>query len=473
MKRVLSILTAASGLSLAVATVADAQSLGGFPIREPGGAGASTGAGQGQGPAGSRNEIIVSQDEGSRYKTVAAAMRDVKPGGTIIVKGGVYDENIDVTKPVEIRGVIGDYRRPVVFRPAPNKPCINIRPSSPVASVAITQLAFEFSSAASGAACVNVEGGTVSVSDTFIVPKDSDIPLRAAYGTARPDLVQHLAYPPRDLPADAKEAARLDGLMRRHASPVGADQSRWNFLTGGTNLENMLHAKADASHGLPVGPAAGVRVVAGDVRLNGNVIVGARTAVEFVSADSAFIQGQVTDNVMIGNGVGIAAAGMAADLLVARNTIRYNSAEGVKADVYDGVKIISNEISGNGAGIFLSEKVRMATINSNVVYGNLSDAMRVSSGFFGLVGANTFADNRGCTIQFFSAEKKYLTGEDVKITPIRDFVPRIQYDGSNVAENNNGDAGKPKKKKRGKAVNAGLPYSTCDAPLTKIDQIRY
>jgi len=126
MKRVLTVLAAASGLSIALSDIAAAQSLGGFPIREPG---ASTpgGAAPGATPSSSRSEVVVSQDAGSKVTTIAQAMRLVRPGGTILVKGGVYNENVTVTKPVEIRGVPGDYGRSAVIRPT--RPASRSRPT--------------------------------------------------------------------------------------------------------------------------------------------------------------------------------------------------------------------------------------------------------------------------------------------------------------------------------------------------------
>ncbi len=546
MKRVMSILAAASGLSIGLSDIASAQSLGGFPIREPG---ASTpGGGGSQGPAtSSRNEVVVSQDAGSKVTTIAQAMRLVRPGGTILVKGGVYNENIAVTKPVEIRGVPGDYGRSAVIRPAPNAPCVLIAPDNALASVSLSSLIFEFNAATISGSCVDVQGGTVSISDSYIIPSDANIPLRAAYGPQggqiRSEYLDHLARPARDPglyervedafgkckdskrdgswckamspnsvttcleqnegvlfcqsafalrgSAECKEkgrdlwcrasdlvpagsggdAARFEGYIRRHAQPVGAENKGWQASSGGSRLEEILHARTVKGAGLMTGPSSGVRVTAGDVRLDGNVIVGTRTAVSFASDNNAFIKGAMTNNIIIGNGVGIAAAGGAADLLLTRNTIRYNVGDGVNADVYDGVKIIGNEITGNQNGIFLSEKVRMATVSSNLVAKNLSDALRVSSGFFGAVGGNTFAENGGCTIQFFSAEQKILNDAEIKVTAFRDFTPQVVYENTNYAVGNSGDARieKPKSSRRSSRDDdrriERSDFASCNAPL--------
>lgn len=541
MKRVLTFLAAASGLSIALSDIASAQSLGGFPIREPGATRPGGDGSSGSAPASSRNEVVVSQDAGSKVTTIAQAMRMVRPGGTILVKGGVYNENVVVTKPVEIRGVPGDYGRSAVLRPAANAPCVSIAPDSAMASVSLSSLIIEFDASAVSGSCIDVRGGTVSVSDSYIIPSDADIPLRAAYGPLggqiRPEYLDHIARPARDpglyesvgeafgkckessrdgawckatspsavsscaeqpsgalfcqsayalrgsleckekgrdlwcradqLAPKGDDAARLESYIIRHAQPVGAENQGWQVAAGGTRLEEILHARTARGAGLLTGPASGVRVTAGDVRLDGNVIVGTRTAVSFTSDHNAYIKGAMTNNVIIGNGVGIAAAGGAADLLLTRNTIRYNAGDGVNADVYDGVKIIANEITGNENGIFLSEKVRMATVSSNLVAKNFSDAMRVSSGFFGAVGGNTFAENGGCTIQFFSAEQKILNNADIKVTAFRDFTPQVVYEGTNYAVGNSGDAkmGKIKKSRRDDERAPAAQFASCNAPL--------
>ncbi len=550
MKRVLTFLAAASGLSIALSDIAVAQSLGGFPIREPGSSSGGGSSGPGA-PSSSRNEVVVSKDAGSKVTTIAQAMRLVRPGGTILVKGGVYNENIQVTKPVEIRGVSGDYGRSAIIRPAANAPCVSIAPDSPMAPVSLSALIFEFDASAVSGSCIEIKGGTVSVSDSFIIPSDSNIPLRAAYGPLsgqmRPELLDHLARPSRDTglyegvtdafgkckesgrdgawckatspssvsscveqydgvlmcqssfalrgSLECKEkgrdlwcranqlvpigqgddAARLESYINHHAQPVGAENKGWDVATGGTRIEEILHARTARGAGLLTGPASGVRVTAGDVRLDGNVIVGTRTAVSFASDNNAAIKGALTNNVIIGNGVGIAAAGGAADLLVTRNTIRYNAGDGVNADVYDGVKIIANEITGNENGIFLSERVRLATVSSNLVARNFSDAMRVSSGFFGAVGGNTFAENGGCTIQFFSAEQKILNNADIKVTAFRDFTPQVVFENTNYSIGNSGDVNSGSKKRK-KSRRTDVSYdqrdqrpaaqlAACDAPL--------
>ena len=297
----------------------------------------------------------------------------------------------------------------------------------------------------------------------MVASGDARVGRRRARGigaTERPDN----GGPPRDESREARRAANVEDYISRHATPVGADNKGWKFAAGGTSIEEFMHVRATRGAGLMTGPSAGVRVLAGDVRLDGNVIIGARTAVNFESKDNAFIKGSLTNNVILGNGVGIAASGIAADLILTRNTIRYNAGPGVTADVYDGVKIIANEITGNEMGIYLSEKVRSASVNSNLVAQNFIDAMRISSGFFGAVGGNTFAENGGCTIQFFSAEQKIINNADIKVTAFRDFEPVLNYESTNYAIGNEGDARKKKRKKKN-ADQGSVELAACDAPL--------
>lgn len=446
MKNILKLLAAASGLALA-ATSVHAQSIGGFPIREPGA--------RSQTPSnkpvihtsrGLAAEVVVSQAPDSMVRTVTDAMELVRPGGSIIVQGGTYVENINVTKPVAIRGVPDAYGRNVIFRPAPSQACVSIAPDTPLASVSLSKVVFEFDDRSVSGPCIDVYGGTVSVKDTYIIPANSDIPLRAAYGSLRPEVLDHIARPPRD--ARSGQHSRVERYVTRHAQPVGADHQGWDFISGGSDLETFVHSRKQDTIGIAAGPAAGVRVAAGDVRLEGNVIIGTRTAVSFDSLDRARIQGSLSNNVIVGNGVGIAASGVASDLLITRNTIRFNDGAGVSADVYDGVKILANEIMGNQTGIYLSEKVRQAVVNSNFIVQNESDAMKVSSGFFGAVAGNTFADNIGCTIQFFSAEQKILNNTEVKVVAYRDFDPALIYEQTNYSAENRGDTQLSKKQRR-------------------------
>ena len=56
-------------------------------------------------------EIVVSPDSGEGFTTIGQAFREIRPGGKIRVRPGVYQESLFIDKPVEIigeRGVDGD-----------------------------------------------------------------------------------------------------------------------------------------------------------------------------------------------------------------------------------------------------------------------------------------------------------------------------------------------------------------------------
>jgi len=446
MKRVLKTFAAVSALSILGASVGQAQDLGGFPIREPGGGVTK--------PAGHHGQI-VSKANGSRVTTVAAAMKLIKPGGTILVQGGTYNENLVLTKPVSIRGVPDAYGRNVVFRPSPDRACVTVAPDTPYASVNLSGVVFKFDASSFVAPCIDVTGGNFTLQDSFIIPGDADIPLRAAYGQLLPEVYDHIASPPRDNPngtyrrgGDYSQGSIEDYRQThaRHAQSAGANNAAWQFMTGGTDVEGVMHARSVSATGVLSGPSAGVRVSAGDVRLVNNVIIGTKVGVYFNSHDGARISGKLNNNVLLGNGMGVDLKAVSTDLVLANNTIRYNYGAGIKADIYDGLQIISNEISGNQTGIDLAAKVRMVNITSNLIVNNNDDAIKASSGFNGLVSANTIAGNGGCTVQFYSAEQKILNNNDVKLVAYTDFQPILNWEGNNYAVDNSGDyVGKPKR----------------------------
>ncbi|MEX0644856.1 MAG: right-handed parallel beta-helix repeat-containing protein, partial [Parvularculaceae bacterium] len=386
--------------------------------------------------------------------------------GTILVQGGDYRENLVLKKSVSIRGVSDAYDRPVRIFPSADAPCVEVDPGSAAAAVTLSKLVFKFDNVRYGSACVEVQSGSFAMRDSFVIPADADIPLRAAYGKLMPELYDHIAGPSRDNPNTPTFLSKLERYAARHNQPVGADNPAWRDISGGTNVETLVHLKGNQGGPLD-GPIAGIHVAAGDVRLEGNVIIGTQVGVEFASADAAMVRGSLTNNVILGNGVGIGISGVAADLLVTRNTVRFNQGPGLSADVFDGVKLIANEFSGNGRGVELSEKVRMATITSNLIVGNDFDAMKVSSGFYGSVASNTIMDNGGCTIQFFSAEQKILNKVERKVTLGKDFQAQLAYEPTNYAENNRGDDGRSNRKSSRKKnkVNGTSGLAPCGASL--------
>ncbi|HXI88141.1 MAG TPA: right-handed parallel beta-helix repeat-containing protein [Parvularculaceae bacterium] len=432
MKRVLMSFAAAGALGALGAGLAAAQTLGGFPIHEPG-----EGPLAGREPAGFKSEVVVSQSPDSRVRTVAQALKLVKAGGTIIVQGGVYPENLDIKKAVAIRGVPDAYGRNVVFTPAPGDNCATVHPDAPMAPVSVSDVVFKFASMRGVGSCIDVAGGAFSLRDSYVVPADAEIPIRAAYGRVAGMPAIDDALIEGAASGKGKDDKPAPNEAARHA---GADLSLWAQVGGGADaaVAKEMHVRADQGGPLN-GPYAAIRVAAGDVKIEGNVIIGAQTGIVFASADEAMMRGSLTNNVILGNLVGVDIKGIAADLLLNRNTIRYNPKAGLRADVYDGLKLVGNEISANGEGISLSQNVRLATITSNRIIDNAADAIKASSGFYGAVSANYIAGNQGCTIQFFSAQDKILNNVDRKVTAYEDFRPALNYEPTNYAEGNRGD----------------------------------
>ena len=62
------------------------------------------------------NTVIVSKDGGGQYTTIGAALKAVQPGMRILVRAGIYDETLIITKPVEIVADIRGAGEQVVLR---------------------------------------------------------------------------------------------------------------------------------------------------------------------------------------------------------------------------------------------------------------------------------------------------------------------------------------------------------------------
>ena len=427
------------------------------------------------------NEVIVSQSADSKVRTVAEAMKLVKPNGRILVEGGPqpYAENIQVLKSVEIRGIEDAYGREAVFRPSPSAPCVSIAPDTPLSAVTIKHLEFEINTSVNGQPCIDISGGTVKVVENLISPIDVNITRRSAFrvdGGPRPLAHWRRLHrnPPRDPGLDDAVYGDIENLYVRHGVPVGAGVLGDSSRAGPVAADRAVHAQQnEVGAGRLNGPAAGVRVTAGNATIHQNVIIGAQQGVAFVSTNGADISGDVTMNHIAGNSEGIVAVGahdVAANLVLSRNTMKFNREQAIRIDVTDGIQVLANEIIGNEHGILLSENVLSGTINSNMVYSNRGDAMRISSNFTGVVSGNTFAYNDGCTVQFFSAEQRWYN-RDVKLMVGEDFTPGLLYATTNGELDNFEDlvGKKAKKKKRGRRSKRDerLPHMppACGAPL--------
>ena len=83
---------------------AAAQSLGGFPIHEPGANASSNGSSSASSNKKGPMQIIVDANGPGPYKTISHAIKDVAEGGVIYVMHGRYDESITLEKSIFIQG---------------------------------------------------------------------------------------------------------------------------------------------------------------------------------------------------------------------------------------------------------------------------------------------------------------------------------------------------------------------------------
>lgn len=173
MKRLVTMKFAPIGAALAAGTLmiadaANAQSLGGFPIREPG-AGSSSGSGGGAAPSKKGKQEIVVDDNGrGQYKTIAAALKDIAEGGVIYVKHGNYNESIKLTKSVFIEGDRGPGRGVHIKAPM-NSPCLVFSPKEVTAHAVISNVSFESKINSGADACVDVHQGVFTLKESDVL----------------------------------------------------------------------------------------------------------------------------------------------------------------------------------------------------------------------------------------------------------------------------------------------------------------
>ena len=155
--------------ALIAADAANAQSLGGFPIREPG-ASSSSGSSQG-GAKKNKNgplQIIVDVNGPGPYKTISKAVNDVAEGGVVYVMHGVYNETIDLKKSVFIRGDRGPGQG-IRIRAPMNSPCLNFDPKQPTSHAVVSNVHFESKINSSASACVNVKQGVFTLKESDVL----------------------------------------------------------------------------------------------------------------------------------------------------------------------------------------------------------------------------------------------------------------------------------------------------------------
>jgi len=188
MKRAIKTFTSpATAIFLAVGLIssdaANAQSLGGFPIREPGarastGNSAAGGIKQGKGPL----QIFVDANGPGPYKTISKAIDDIAEGGIVFVMHGVYNESLSIEKSVFIQGDRGPGSGVEISAPM-NEVCLSFAPKQPTAHVVVANVQFASKINSSASACVDVRQGVFTLKESDVLGSGIRPAVRISGGT--------------------------------------------------------------------------------------------------------------------------------------------------------------------------------------------------------------------------------------------------------------------------------------------------
>ncbi|MCK5749870.1 MAG: hypothetical protein KAH44_26880, partial [Oricola sp.] len=161
----------AAGLMAAsmIATGAHAQSLGGFPIREPaaGNSGGTGSTGSGSNKKGPM-QIIVDANGPGPYKTISAAIEDVAEGGVVYVMHGVYNESIKLEKSVFIQGDRGPGSGVEISAPM-NTPCLEFSPKEGTAHAVVANVQFAAKINSGADACIDIDQGVFTLKESDVL----------------------------------------------------------------------------------------------------------------------------------------------------------------------------------------------------------------------------------------------------------------------------------------------------------------
>lgn len=182
MKRVFTSLAAAGGLAMLAASAAEAQSLGGFPIREPGARSTSSGGAKAPTKKEGPLQIIVDVNGPGPYKTISKALDDVAEGGVIYVMHGVYNESVTIDKSVFIQGDRGPGSGVEINAPM-NAPCLKFEPKEGTAHAVIANVSLFSKINSRSAACVDVGAGVFTLKESDVLGSTVAPAVRIAGGT--------------------------------------------------------------------------------------------------------------------------------------------------------------------------------------------------------------------------------------------------------------------------------------------------
>jgi len=322
-----------------LATSANAQSLGGFPIREPG-AGASHSGGSGKPNRGKDGplQIIVDANGPGPYKTISAALDDVAEGGVVYVMHGRYNESIKLDKSVFIQGDRGPGSGVEISAPM-NAPCLDFKPKQGTAHAVVANVQFKAKINSGADACVNVDQGVFTL-------KESDV-----------------------LGSGVRPAIRINGgtvMLEKNRISAGSEGvfvAQQHSLSQSFIIDNKI-----LQNKVGVDIASGSRA---DVVIAGNEI--------FDNLDSGVKSSGYGSASLIGNkirnnkGSGVILDKYAKLSLVRYNEIAQNAGDGVAVPFGVNGFIEDNHIVGNeGLSIFVREGLE-PKITNNVIQNNGGD----------------------------------------------------------------------------------------------------
>lgn len=315
---------------------AHAQSLGGFPIHEPGANASSNGST----PAGSSKkgpmQIIVDANGPGPYKTISHAIKDVAEGGVVYVMHGRYDESITLDKSIFIQGDRGPGSGVEISAPM-NAPCLKFAPKEGTTHAVVANVQFKAKINSSANACIDVDQGVFTL-------KESDV-----------------------LGSGIRPAVRISGgtvMLEKNRISAGSEGvfvAQQHSLSQSFIIDNKI-----LQNKVGVDIASGSRA---DVVIAGNEI--------FDNLDS-----------------GVKSSGYGAAKLIG-NKIRNNKGSGVILDKYAKLSLVRyNEIAQNsGDGVAVPFGVN-GVIEDNDIVGNDGLSIFVREGLEPKV-TNNFIENNG------------------------------------------------------------------------------
>ena len=322
---------------LIAADAANAQSLGGFPIREPGaGSSASNGSPGAQKGKNGPLQIIVDANGPGPYKTISKAINDVAEGGVVYVMHGVYNESLTLNKSIFIQGDRGPGSGVEISAPM-NMPCLKFDPKQPTSHAVVANVQFAAKINSSAAACVDVHQGVFTLKESDVLGSGVRPAIKISGGTVM-------------LEKNRVSAGSEGIFVEQHHS---LSQS---FIIDNKILQNKV--------GVDI--ASGSRA---DVIIAGNEI--------FDNLDS-----------------GVKSSGYGAAKLIG-NKIRNNKGAGVILDKYTKLSLVRyNEIVHNaGDGVAVPFGVN-GVIEDNQIVGNDGLSIFIRDGLEPKI-TNNFIDNNG------------------------------------------------------------------------------